>query len=103
MERIREDSKIAALVVATAGTPIVTASLLLTGFFAYSLFPTLLISLLTFPAGILSLGLNLLAIGLTLRWRLRDESKFASAALAASGVYLALHAFFFYMTISLGR
>src|SRR2546430_16902309 len=98
---MHEDVKSAAFVIPTMGTPVVTASLLLAGFFAYSLFPTLLISMLRFPAAILSLGVNLLTIGLSLRWRL-EKTKWASASLAASIIYLALHAFFFYLTTSLG-
>src|SRR2546422_10327274 len=100
---MHEDVKSAAFVIPTMGTPVVTASLLLAGFFAYSLFPTLLISMLRFPAAILSVGVNLLTIGLTVRWRLLENSKWASASLAASIIYLALHAFFFYWSTSLGR
>ncbi len=103
LKRIHEDLKKAAFVIATMGTPAATASLLLTGFFAYSLFPTLLISLLRFPAAFLSLGVNLLTMGLSLRWKLLEKSKWASASLAASIIYLALHAFFFYLSTSLGR
>ena len=73
MTRIHEDLKTAAFVIATMGTPVVTASLLLAGFFAYSLFPTLLISMLRFPAAILSVGVNLLTMGLTVRWRLLEK------------------------------
>ena len=103
LKRIHEDLKPAAFATATMGTPAVTASLLLTGFFAYSLFPTLLISMLRFPAAFLSLGVNLLTMGLSVRWRLLQKTKWASASLTASIIYLALHAFFFYLSTSLGR
>src|SRR2546422_10726666 len=70
---MHEDVKSAAFVIPTMGTPVVTASLLLAGFFAYSLFPTLLISMLRFPTAILSVGVNLLTMGLTVRWRLLEK------------------------------
>src|SRR2546428_2702761 len=99
---MHEDVKSAAFVIPTMGTPVVTASLLLTGFFAYSLFPTLLISLLRFPAAIVSLGVNVLTLSLVVRWRPAEKSKWATASFAASIVYFALHAFFFYLSTSLG-
>ena len=89
------------------GAPLVSATLLLTGFIAYSFFPLHLWAILRTPLVFPFLGVNFASIALTLRARFsfaqtQNRARWPSTGLAASALYLVLHTFLTYLTFSLG-